>query len=285
MPKPLVVTDTAPGLVRRLRQLLDFDAEVERQLRLWNGVMIGCWIGTVVILFFLATSVPFIGLPLGILCLGMAIYATVQYYKFKNEDMENRRLELPLRFLEILGRDIPHKRKCRLNVNFDGYEKHGQLLNQSGNMFTCRLKEYEDHWFSAKGSLCDNTLFRVNILQSVKRKEKSKRKYTKVNERITEKIKLTLRVSPEAYPEWAKLDQLLQQGGVPETEIAYAVSNGTVRIVAVRQPAKRCSNRSGQQTQDEHNLTSGDTLLQLFMYVYAQLQHCRGANIQSGANV
>ncbi len=279
MPKPLQITGPIPTILNTLQILQRQDKEVERKIRIFSGISIAGWV-LVVISGFIAiqSAMPALLTIPTLLAIG-SIFTSIMWYRNNQENIEDRRLTAPEKFLYFLGHDIPKKGKCSLQLNFDGYLKHGKLAANTGGGFFggVREKNYSDNWFVSKGTLCDGSIFRVSIEQDVKRKEKSKRKYTKINERFTEKVTLSLRVSPEAYPEWSKLSQLLQPGKLPRLTITrVVVDNATIRVTGVTDAAFLLRGRGSAVSRGEENLTDGDTLLQLFVFTYAQLQQCMG---------
>ena len=277
MATPLVVSGPIPTILSAIERLQRYDAAVEEKLAFFTKMTVGFWIGTAV--FFILTVFFSIHLLVVLLvpCLGVAIFSTVRRSYFAGEDIENRRLSGPQHFLEILGNDVPRKGKCTLSLNFDGYLKHGKLVSKSGSFLTGTQAMYQDNWLSAKGILCDGSVFRFGIDQYVSRKERKKRKYTKVAERKLEKLNLSLKVSPDAYPEWQQLATLLQPGPVNSLQVTRVnVANNTIRVTAVTPPFRKVTGRTGTQVSGSEVLTDGDMMLQLFVYVYAQLQQCMG---------
>ncbi|MHB9133219.1 MAG: hypothetical protein ACYDBB_19285 [Armatimonadota bacterium] len=300
MPTPLVQTGQIPDILQRLDVLQKRDQYVEDQMAACKKAMIPWWIGLVagIILLIIGgatgLTVLVILAVLGLLvCVPFLIYWGIKLSGWSKENIEDRRLQLPRHFLGILSSDFPKKGKCSVNIDFNGYKVHGQLVEQekTGGFLspTIRVFKYSDTWFTAKGKLVDDSIFRVSVEQIIHRKEKQKRKYTKVNERIVEKVTLALRVSPTAYPNWAQLNQTLLQSSPNDPplngfQIARAgAQNGTVRVCAVTPMCTSFKGRGGStQVTGEENLASGDTLLQLFLYVYARLQECRGQQVVNG---
>jgi hypothetical protein len=284
MPITFTQTGRVEDILNGLRELQQRDDLIEEQVRVCGkqAGKFGWGCGVSFLLCFLAILLPFIAIltvPAVVACLVGIIYWGVQRSKWAKQDMEDRRLALALQFFEVLGRDVPKKARCALEVNFDGYQNHGQLVEQQGGgwMNPVRTLKYADTWFTARGTLHDGNQFRIAVEQSVRRKEKRKRKYTKVNERIAEEVVLTLKISPESYPNHQKLAQMLTTGGMEGLRVTRAqVENGVARVVGETSLFVRNTGRAGAQTTtgDQH-LATGDTLLRLFLYVYDKLQQCR----------
>ncbi len=253
-------------------------AETQKQLIWW---ILGA-VAAVILLVILGNSSPGLA-PIGIIvllpCVVMAIIVGIKLSGLKKQDIEDRRIQLPIKFLGVLGRDIETNTPVTLNVDFQGYKIHGVVLEQNkGNMLNpISTFKYADSWFGARGKLADGNRFNVSIKQNIKRKEKRKRKYTKVNERIDEDITLVLRISPTRYPNWQQLNQLLSPGMHDNLQITrlHVAADG-VRLVCTTPEIHNRQGRGGSSTTTGATLADGDTLLRLFLYVYQQLEKCRG---------
>ena len=214
----------------------------------------------------------------GILTLVMGIISSIQYAKWKKENIEDRRLELVTQLFAVLGRDIPRRAKCAVNVSFDDYRTHGTQvsLDKEGMFGSLKRYKYEDTWFTARGMLYDSNRFKITITQNVHRKEKAKRKYTKINERIQEEITLLLKVSPESYPNVDRLAPALQATVFEGLQVTRMLAEGNLlRITCATPPATRLQGRYGTNASGWENLATGDTVLRLFLAVYGKLQECR----------
>jgi hypothetical protein len=292
MPLAFSQTGTVDEILNGLRDLQKRDDLIEAQARLCGkkatrwGIGLGvCFVLGIISLVL--SLLPLFGVVfvVGIACLICMIYWIVQSSRWSAQDMEDRRLALALKFFEVLGRDVPKKAKCAVDINFDGYLQHGQLLEQQGGgwLNPITVKKFADTWFTARGRLSDGNQFRVSIEQVVRRKEKRKRKYTKVNERIVEEVTLALKISPESYPNWQQLAQTLTTGGVDGSLNVTRVQalDGIARIVGEMPMMVSNKGRYGTQTSGENHLATGDTLLRLFLYVYDKLQRCQAEQAAS----
>jgi len=283
-------TGSVSEILSALRALQTRDDYVESEVKRTGGIATKWWLGCggsallAFLCIFLVGAIAVVGVPLliiaviaGIVCLVFGIKWSSLCGKWRAQDLDDRRMALGVRFLEVLGQDIPNKAKCTLAINFDGYLKHGKLVaEQRGReIYPIRLAKYEDFWFSATGRLHDGNRFRLSVEQVVNRKEKRKPKYTKVLERTADKVTLVMRIAPEGYPNWQQLAQTLQPGMADGLQIMRAdVRDGIVRLVGLTPLCERRSGR-GEQVGGEENLATGDTLLKLFLYAYDKLQYCR----------
>lgn len=284
MAQPANLFGSLDTILQSLRRLQSYDKFVEGEVATCNKIIGGWATGfgvslALIIILAIVGAVAISGLLLIVClpCLVMLIIWGVKRAKWAKEDMENRRIELALRFFSVLGQDMPAKAKCAVQISFDPYQQHGQLVNQQGGAFASqRQKKYVDTWFNAKGSLCDATNFKIKIEQTVNRKEKPKRKYTKVRERIEEEITLVLRVAPESYPNWMALQATLLPCVLNGVQVRRVqVRDGIVRVIGVTGMQETNVGRYGRNVVGDTNLANGDCLLGLFVYVYSQLQACR----------
>ncbi len=252
-------------------------AETQKQMLIW---IIGAVVGLLLLMFLNSQGTVFVALGIIILlpCAVMSIITGIKWSGLKKQDIEDRRIQLPLKFLGVLGRDIEINTPVTLNVDFQGYKVHGKLLeeNKGGMLNPISTFKYADSWFGARGKLADGNRFNVSIKQNIKRKEKRKRKYTKVNERIDEDITLVLRISATRYPNWQQLNQLLSPGMHDNLQITRLhVAEDGIRLVCTTPETVNMRGRGGSNTTMGNNLADGDTLLRLFLYVYNQLEKCR----------
>lgn len=295
MPKPFAQSGTVSELREALGGLRTYDQEMARQKALW-GKRAG-WVWLIVGIAFIGVVVagmtgvaPLVALLAVVIGVGLVvgIILSVKAGRFAREDLDDRRIEVASGLLETVGEDVPPKAAVHIEMSFEPYQQHGQLVDQqtSRNIYPIVESRYKDTWFQAKGRLADGNRFRLEVTQLAKRKEKRKPKYTKANEQLTERIGLMVRVSPETYPGWQGLRQSLQPGMLEGCQVVQAQvdDQGTVRIAA-RTPARVVrTGRYGSQTVSEGPLTTAETLAKLFVYVYQQMQNCRGAAAQGPAD-
>jgi len=286
MPQPLSLVTSVEEILAQVRSLEAHDKFVEAQVKEQGTKAVWWWVGfavSFILLIVLANALPvLVFLPIlgGILSLAMGIVYSARRAKWAKENIENRRLELTGQLFTVLGRDIPRRNKCAVNVSFDDYRTHGTQveLTKSGIFGGIKQYKYEDTWFTARGLLYDGNRFKVTITQTVRRKEKAKRKYTKITERFDEEITLLLKVSPETYPNIAGLAEALQPGIYDNLHVQRVLAQGNlVRITCATTTATRLRGRSGAQESGWDNLATGDTVLKLFLVVYAKLQDCRAS--------
>lgn len=269
--------DNIHNIERQDKLIEEQASKTQKQMMLW---IMGAVAAFLLMIFAGAqvTAVMVMSIIILVTCAVMAIITGIMWSGLKKQDIEDRRLQLPLKFLGVIGRDIEKITPVTLNVDFQGYKVHGKLLeeNKGGMLNPISTFKYADSWFSTRGKLADGNRFNVSIKQNVKRKEKRKRKYTKINERIDEDITLVLRISATRYPNWQQLNQYLSPGVHDGLQITRLhVAEGGLRLVCTTPETVNMQGRGGSNTTMGNNLADGDTLLRLFLYVYNQLEKCR----------
>jgi hypothetical protein len=272
---------TARGTKDALRASLDElarqDKIIEAKIKQANIYLI---IAAIIVILSLVCTIA--GLPSAIFWVFIVIclIPTIIYRSMLgSQDLEDRRIEAGREFFYVLGQDMPSGAQCSVDIDFQGYKKHGKLVDKKSEGFLGSIRQfaYQDSWFSASGKLHDGNSFKLEIEQSVKRKEKSKRKYTKINEAIRETVKMALRIDAATYPKYSGLLSFLASGvnaGDLRIEKVDLVNN-TLRLSAITPLYRITSGRMGKSETGKENLVSSKKLIALFLYVYSQLQRCR----------
>lgn len=283
MGKLLEIEGTPAEVLGSLVELRKRDLTIERRKRKWGWALGLSLLGAIALFVFLGVlGGPKSAAGKAVLVAALAAAATfivsvIVYSVYSARDYDNRKLFLAMDMINFLGRDMPAKSRCAMMVSFDSYLKHGRLLGkEGGGVFNpITFKTYEDLWFTIKGRLYDGNSYDLSINQLVKRKERRKRKGTKVKEKICEEVLLALKVDPETYGGIDAIDEKLQQG---------ASAAGLIIRKAVYQDGKLKVGGRGavviQGTQyghDEEGLTTAETVFQFLFYVYQALGECRTA--------
>lgn len=276
--------DSADTINKKLGELKGLDNVIEGKLKQANLFLIIAIVAAVIIGIICFISVINSNNSAGcalFFVLAILIVTPVAVYRsvLQGQDLENRKIFTGMELFSVLGQDIPAKAQCSLDIDFQGYRKHGKLLNKKteGIFGSIRIYEYEDSWFSASGKLHDGNDFKISIDQSVKRKEKSKRKYTKVAESFTERVKLAIKIDEKTYPGFGNLPQYLAAGvSVADLVIQKAdLVNSTFRLSATSPLYRRSNSRYGTGSTGDDALVTGKKLIALFIHVYRHLQQCR----------
>jgi hypothetical protein len=256
-------------ILKDLDELEKFDKIVEKKIKI-SGWTIA--ISLIAIFFTLiyqsvtGNSFLLIFIPIFLITF---IVSIIIRFSYEGKNLENRRIEIASNFLRKISEDIPEKAQIFLEINFDGYLKHGKKFEISNNR-----KNYRDLWFILKGKLQDGNSFKIKILQLVKRKEKPKPKYTKVRERIQEVISVVLRINKKIYPKLennSEFLELLQKAQLDQLNL----EDNKLRISKRGGLYERVILRSGPQERGKENLVNHQSLLNLFLNIYSALAKCR----------
>ena len=233
------------------------------------------------ILGALAALCFFTGLwPLGIPFALGAVVAAIFWSNYRGADLDNKRLELAATLLTKLREDLPEKAAGSITIRHGDCFTFGALKDsaQAGMSSGARSESREDKWFAWKSRLSDGSACGLAITASGKRKSKSKRKYTKINERLRDKITLSLRLPAQRYPHLELLEQNLQRAAL-QTRAGLTISGvqtrgSQVRVIAQSGEYGRLLGRGGATPFGEENRTDAAKLLELLASVYGGLSHC-----------
>jgi hypothetical protein len=257
-------------IVSELEKLFASDKVVERKIKIYTGSLI---------ISIILTIIGFILIPVIIIGIIALIISIVQLVRYRKQNIEDRKLLTGLKLAQILGIDLKKNSPLDISISFDNYLEHGKPLR--GNK---SLGKYLVTWLQAHGRLADSTVFDLKVHQKVSRKERRKRKYTKVKEVFNEIVSLNLRPISEDFPKLDQYPQALQKQRqqtinmgkkVYPLDIRRAVvRNGTIRLMATARPYMKVTGR-GVQENGKENLVDGDTLLLFIIEAYAALRRCK----------
>lgn len=279
MPKIFQGAGTPQQVMDQLIALRKKDLSVEKKKKRWGWASCST-ILLVVVLFILGIRFNPTGRnsnllfgALGIIGAGFVV-SLIMYLVYKAKDFDNRKLLLAMDVLNFVKKDMPQKSRCKLTVSFDHYKKHGKLVNQdkAGFWGSTSLYCYEDEWITMQGKLYDGNAFGLSINQMVKRKERRKKKYTKVKEKIQEDILLTLKIDPETYGGMAKITEKIQKGA--------SAAGLSIRKVSFEEGKLKVAARGGvvvqmMEADKSEELTQANTLFQFLFFIYQALGECR----------
>ncbi len=139
-------------------------------------------------------------------------------------------------------------------------------------------------WLSIKGRLVDGSRLRFCLSQLVKRKERRRRKYTKVKVAFREKISLLVQVRPKAAGALVPFQEQMERASLPtgiERPRVQVKGNRVVlqTVTSMHRQVRRAGAPSSlsraaadQRTSDHH------THLQLLLACFDSLGRCRGTS-------
>jgi hypothetical protein len=250
---------TADVLLRQLEAADRSDNEAEkRATRFGCSGALGLVLGAVSIPLF-AINVPELLVASPVL-IAAGIVCLVIRARAKKFDLDDRKLEAATRLLRVLRADIPANEVVELAVDFRDYQAGGKLLNKEGGWFSVKkVYDYEHDWLALSARLADGNVVSLEVVDEIKRKVKSKRKRTIVNERVWSDVSLTIKLREGDAPSVrARLD-----GNPPGLAIKRLVGEG---------PHFRASFTSGQpagaKTTANGQPAGADALLGALLWVY-----------------
>jgi len=272
--------NTYPNLMKELIRLKAWDEEIERKRKTW---------GWMVALSVICAILAIIGVAkLSSDSVNQAVYifpslfaisfvvSLVIYLRQVSKDLDNRKLETAMSVVARIGEDIPPESQCAITIDFKEYRKGGSLVSKSGSWLTGHEFLYVHPWLNFSGKLYDGNKFDVLVETYVKRKEKRKRKYTKVKEAFSEKATLTVRLNPEIYPDPAQVAGNISTGITPYGfEIKRAIGTDKALKVTLETGSSVIVHARGSMSGTLDKLLNGDRLLGLFIQTYAGIAKAR----------
>jgi hypothetical protein len=191
--------------------------------------------------------------------------AWLRKYSFhRKTDVENKRYELAGELLRYLGVDIKPESEVELRIDFHNYYNTAYRTERVGNSSTYQLP-----WLSMSGKFADGNRFEFSAELKVKRKEKPKRKYTKVKEDATQELTLELALrNPPA--DSALSDHLLTVPPPPLDRYRAQVHGGKLILRASTGKRRTMTGRGGVTNTTNAAMAERDEFLRLFLTAY----HC-----------
>jgi hypothetical protein len=198
-------------------------------------------------------------------------------------DAEDRKLHLPTHLLHVLRQDMADDAPVALSLDLRPYKQPDCLQDQAKEDGVRRYK-YQQQWLRLSAKLRDKSQLELEITDRVSRKEKPKRKYTKVKEGIREALSLTVKApAGTEAPEPSALEQSLR---LPPGEWGLRVtgvkaSNRTVRLQAQSDLVQKVHARYGVQG-NGNELVEAEGVLMLILATYQGLAGGAGDQAQAG---
>lgn len=118
----------------------------------------------------------------------------VAAYRASRRDVDEVKLAEALGLLRVISLDSPKDAPARLSLDLRPYESL-KPAGQSGEGRT-----FVQGWLALEGQLADGNKYRLSVVEKIRRKEKSKRKWTKVRESTRSQIRISLRLRPDYGP-------------------------------------------------------------------------------------
>ncbi len=253
---------TADALLRQLETAERRDNEAEGKAKRYGCTTAFCFVFGIVLSFASIAFPPllFLGPPLVV----AGIVFAVKYSREKKHDLDDRKLDAALRLVQVLRADIPAQESVALRLDFRDYRRGGRLVTKEGGMFSSlKVYDYEHAWLDFSARLADGNVVAIAVVDEVTRKEKSKRKYTKVRERVSSDVSLSVKLREgDAAQVQARLD-----GAPPGLAVRRVVGQGAhLRVSLEGGEALTLQGRGSASTNGK--LLDADSLLGALLWVY-----------------
>jgi hypothetical protein len=270
------LTGKALPLLRRFEAAQGSDKQAEARARKLGIGAALCGAGAF-LSFFLGgmvaavtdSSIGFLLIPAFLI--GM-IVLLVKRHKAKKFDLDDRKLATVVRVLRMLSADTPQQSDVSVHVDFRDYQKGGTRSDEqkSGVFGSSKSMKFTHPWLRFGGVLADGTRYQLDVVESVARKERSKRKYTKVKERIRSTLQIQLRLRPTRYGSGDAVAQLLRSIPPPRPLQLKGVRATGPKLQAVLQTPlySKVKGRYRPTETGKENLFDADMLLQSMLWIY-----------------
>jgi hypothetical protein len=257
--------------VTALDALHKADKAGERRKSLFGWLMAGAFILTFAFFFgamvtqavvaFVAAGISFVGiLALGVLR-GLA----------GASDVDDPKLHAVRHPLSVLAPEIKEARKVAVWIDFGSYEKTKPVFNDTGFFNSSGQKIYKKpEWLRLRFSLLDGTAVRVTASTTVKRKQKAKRKYVKIKDKVTDELTVQLKAPPGRTLRAEDANQLAARFKA-QTGIHVTGCRIKPRVCEMRfraGPGVRVRGRYGWQQNGLEKLLTGFKVLDALIYAY-----------------
>jgi len=203
--KQRVVTIERPAAeaIALLRGIAECDAAVANTRR-----SAGCSIGAVIVValvsIFLIVGIPFIGIPLFLLCIGGVIPAIRLYRWAGTVDVSDNLRNTAMPVLAVLRDDLDPQQPLKLTLDLRQPTAQEKLKEQKPEekIGGAKIRDtlYEDAWISADAALVDGSRLRWSVTDTVRARRKSYKsrsgKYktkTKIARKSDIEVQLTVR--------------------------------------------------------------------------------------------
>jgi hypothetical protein len=275
-------------LLKRFEEAHESDKWAEGKASLFGWLGWGA-IASLILCFVVAVYGEMFGLFFG--AAFFAVVAVVMFVvrsRYKKFDLDDRKLAAVTQFLKIVSSDTGKDSPLKVIIDFRDYRTGGELLNQNkegGGLFSygVTIYKYAHRWFKIGGALLDGNRYEPEVTDRVTRKEKPKRKYTKVKERVASVLTLKLHFREDRYGNPQSVATALQQlqppSGLGIKALNARGKNLSVVLAAPEMVTVR--GRYGTDLTQPGLEVTGNTLLQVMLWAYDGI--ARGASTRHAA--
>lgn len=271
--------ETPDALLRRLQAAVCTDDRAEVMGRRARKSCLVGGVGLIILIFvsmFLLAAwpagAPWIGRFLLLWLVGFTV-ATLFFFSLSaGRDLDDNKLGALIKLVGMLRADVPYDQPLLVEVDFRSYRKgRGRRVTGFWRSFFGgqRIYAYQHEWLRLEARFADGTALSLRASDSVKRKEKDKRKRpTRVGERMRGAIELHLRLGKQYGDAVDAASRIVARGNPQSLTRTAAEGRGRNLRVAFRTGVWR-----RQQTGSGTSPTpqDGETMLRALRSTYAAL--------------
>ena len=196
---------------------------------------------------------------------GLAIVAIggigAYYYSINDDDIEDRKLNLARWLVDTLKPELKANRPVQLDLDFRGYDN----------------PKTDGSWMTLAMTLEDGVGLRLSISTHFKRKTRAKRKYTKIKDKLHERVSLTF-VAPKGRSFDPAGKDRFKSHPVPKLQLrSVKISPKAATIVYSTPQMQRVSGRGGWSNVGLDNLVQGSTSVAAIIASYRALGVAAGS--------
>jgi hypothetical protein len=262
-------------LLRRFETAVIGDKAAEKKASRNTSLSMACGFGAFLSIFLAAFTFELLSRLIWLLpplLAALAIVFGMAASRARRFDLDDRKLEAIIQVLRMLRADTPHNAPVELTADFRHYDKGGKLIEEekAGVFGAATTRKYSHEWLRLRGFLADGTHYQISAVDDVSRRDKRKRKYTKVKERVKGSLSLQLRFRAAKYGDINAVAATLKAMTPPSPlSLKRLASKGRrLSITLGGQIAVRVKGRYGTEEQIGSRLITGDTILRALVWIY-----------------
>ncbi len=183
------------------------------------------------------------------------VFIGIMFSVVRNDDIEDRKLELARWIVDTLRPELKANRPLQLDLDFRGYDN----------------RRTDGTWLTLAMTLEDSVGLRFSVSTHFKRKTRSKRKYTKIKDKLHERVSLTF-VAPKGKSFDPSVQERFQSFPVPKLQLrSVKVTPKAATVVYATQAMQRVRGRNGWSNAGLHSLVEGSMSLAAIIASYRAL--------------
>ncbi|MCA9553047.1 MAG: hypothetical protein KC933_23625 [Myxococcales bacterium] len=191
----IVVQESLPPEAMLERCVALHTADKTAEARKKRFTTLGAIAGGATVLSFFAAGITETPALFGLVAvfLALAIGLFIARGVFGAADIDDRRLHVVRTLVEVLKEDMKRQAPVQLWLDFGGYHRTRAEGRGTGMFRSTGQLTYQRPWLRMTFTLADGSQVAVHASTTCKRKERSKRKYTKIKDRIVDELSVFVR--------------------------------------------------------------------------------------------